>query len=565
MTGTATDRAPDRTGGGGEAGPRPPARRAVPVSVLAACALVLLQGLLWAWLNPALRAPDETQHVNSVLRLAEGGGWPPAGDALTSQALFGAMDQAGVLEGGRTVLPRGPERFDPRTNPAAPIFSLVEPTPEDERDSLEELEDTNSPYRSIDQMTQHPPGYYALAAGVFDLASLEDWRYDRAVFALRALTAVMLSVVPLCAYLTARRLRLPERTARLSAFVPAAIPQVGFLGGSVTNDGLTVLLVSIGIVLLTAIAVDGPTARRSLALGVVCGLACLVKATALPLIPLIPVAVLLGLRRRGERGTALVGRALVPSLVTLAVAFVVGGWWWGLNLLRYGTVQPPAYELAPAPLPEKTKLEFAGAFVTRVGNSFFGNFGQLELPLSYTLTRVLTVVLVLLVVVAFVRRGSRGTLLLLFVLPAVSLVLLFQTTYAAHVETHLLPGLQGRYLFIALVPISVAVALGLDVLGTALRAPRTVAVLAVLAGLGLAVFGAWHAFRGYYWEPGQPLEAAVSRWIHWAPYDWRWFAVLLVPAGVAALLVLAGQLARERAARDRPGTAGPAGHRPVRA
>ena len=30
-------------------------------------------------------------------------------------------------------------------------------------------------------MTQHPPGYYGVAAVVYDLLGAGDWRYDRAM------------------------------------------------------------------------------------------------------------------------------------------------------------------------------------------------------------------------------------------------------------------------------------------------------------------------------------------------------------------------------------------------
>ncbi len=39
--------------------------------------LVVTVAACWAVLTPAFRAPDEPQHLNSVLRLAYGGGWPP--------------------------------------------------------------------------------------------------------------------------------------------------------------------------------------------------------------------------------------------------------------------------------------------------------------------------------------------------------------------------------------------------------------------------------------------------------------------------------------------------------
>lgn len=506
--------------------------------------LLTFEGLLWGLLSPILRTPDETQHVNSIMRVAEGGGWPRPGDAYVSQEVFAAMRLAGVVAPGRTLLPRAPERYDPRTNPKLPVFTFLTPTGVKQRVSLHDLQGAKTPYRSIDQMTQHPPGYYAVMAGVFDALSLDNWRYDRAIYLLRAFTALSLFVVPLCTYLTARRLKLSERAARFAAFVPAAIPMVGFLGGSVTNDGLTIAFCSLGALLLATVATRAPTWRRLGLLGLVVGLACLLKGTALVLIPLVPLAVLLGVRAGGARGLEALGKAAPRALLSLVVAFVIGGWWWALNVVRYGTVQPAAYELKPAPLPLLTRTQFAGEFFTHVGNSFFGNFGQLELPLPYPLTWALSALFIALIAVSLLRRRFRGAAVLLLLSPLLSLALLLQTTHAAHVKTHLLPGMQGRYLFPALVPLSVLVALGLERIAKAVRVPRVVFVVATVGGLVLAVYGALWAFAGYYWEPGTPFMSAVSRWLSWSPYSWRVIAGLLVVGGLASIGVLVSQIRR---------------------
>jgi hypothetical protein len=58
--------------------------------------LVVAVAGCWAVLTPAFRAPDEPQHVNSVLRLAFGGGWPAPGEALMSPAMDVARHQAAL-------------------------------------------------------------------------------------------------------------------------------------------------------------------------------------------------------------------------------------------------------------------------------------------------------------------------------------------------------------------------------------------------------------------------------------------------------------------------------------
>jgi hypothetical protein len=55
--------------------------RWVPPAVALASVLLFLVSLAWAVVTPALRGADEGAHLNSVVRLAEGGGWPQPGDA----------------------------------------------------------------------------------------------------------------------------------------------------------------------------------------------------------------------------------------------------------------------------------------------------------------------------------------------------------------------------------------------------------------------------------------------------------------------------------------------------
>ena len=61
-------------------------------SPVAWVATVLFVGLmvLWTIVTAGFRNPDEPQHVNSVLRIAEGGGWPAPADAYMSPEVLRA-------------------------------------------------------------------------------------------------------------------------------------------------------------------------------------------------------------------------------------------------------------------------------------------------------------------------------------------------------------------------------------------------------------------------------------------------------------------------------------------
>src|SRR5687768_4159334 len=79
---------------------------APPVAVFVASGLLFVVCLMWAVMTPGTRAPDELQHLNSIIRLADGGGWPEPGDARVTSGVLESRDEAGAtLDGVRTYVP----------------------------------------------------------------------------------------------------------------------------------------------------------------------------------------------------------------------------------------------------------------------------------------------------------------------------------------------------------------------------------------------------------------------------------------------------------------------------
>src|SRR5687768_2196113 len=97
--------------------------RLVPASVVLASVLLFLASLLWAVLVPVYQAPDEIYHVNSVLRVAEGGGWPRPGDARLEDEVVTSRGLSGVAT------PEGRTSFDGGAGrpPGVPMFADVSP------------------------------------------------------------------------------------------------------------------------------------------------------------------------------------------------------------------------------------------------------------------------------------------------------------------------------------------------------------------------------------------------------------------------------------------------------
>ena len=103
------------------------------VSTLIAVSAVLV---FWSMTAPLIASIDEPRHVNSVLRLMQGGGWPPPQTAQMLEGTLLAMQEAGHPYG-------------------APD---IDPVPADERSVITSLDEEGlGEVSAKDWLNQHPP------------------------------------------------------------------------------------------------------------------------------------------------------------------------------------------------------------------------------------------------------------------------------------------------------------------------------------------------------------------------------------------------------------------------
>ena len=539
----------------------------MPALVWAVTVLHTLLMLGFAVLYPPFLNPDEAQHVDLILAVQEEKVvWAP-GERRVSQAIVTAFAEASIYGIGQG-------------NPqAVPLGSATIRARED-RQSFRELGiDQPGPVTELpNQLVQHPPLYYALAAGVLEVLPGSDaYRWDVTLGILRVLGALLVSPLPLLVFITGRKLS-PERP-----WVPVAassavllIPGLTRAGGSVNNDNLLILLsaallVPVAALLATPASPGRRTAwGRAAAIGVLMGLVAFTKGTGLVMLVLLGLAY--GLACVRQR------RVIWQEMLTVGiVATAVGGWWWVRNLLVYGTLQPiglgaEALARVRGPAAPADVERSAAGFVIRaswkLAQLFVGALGQFTPPrLSPWLVSTMAVVAVVGVLAALVLRGAiRRADAVCFVVPVLFLYgYLLLAAYPWYLHNLSYPGLQGRYFYFLLPGLLLSVAAGWETLTP--RVVRPVAPVAVcLAGVAMQAWAAWRIFS-FLWDglPGadwtvSSVERGVGVLVFYAP--WPPPVTVAIPVAVtlaagAVLLVAWRHVRGHLAATARRTEAGP--------
>ncbi|MCP4164452.1 MAG: glycosyltransferase family 39 protein [Chloroflexi bacterium] len=423
----------------------------------------LLLGCLYVLFTPTWQAPDEPAHYNYLRQVAT--------SARLPVLLQGDYDQA-YLEAIKA------QKF-----------------PDD---------------MSIDRIRyegHQPPLYYWLASPVYRLTSHLD--ISRSVQAIRLLGVVLGAGVVILVWASSRRL-FPSHPhiATLAAGFAAFLPMHLAMMASINNDTLAELLIALGVYRLLGHLKHGEwRARAWVVTGIVVGLGMLTKFQAYILLPMTGIVWLYDVwrcrqERECKRSTWLngVGWLLPPLLLPLA--------WWRRNTMVYGLTDPLGlYWHDAVVVGQPRTAEWIAAngwggyldrYVSFTFKSFWGVFGWLGAFMDGRVYSLLFILSVLVVVGMLWQLGryrlgtiklseyqKRGLVLLVIQL---LIVLLTYLWYNLGFVQH-----QGRYLFPALVPISIAFAIGLNGLfspqGSRWGAIVAIGLVAIMGLLGLATGG----------------------------------------------------------------------------
>ena len=501
-------------------------------------------GLAYSIIGPFYRAPDEQKHVDMIKHYGESRGYP-------DPRIRAAFDP-GVWASGRLVLPAR----DPELGGARPPQSEDEAEPRQLRPTFKELatsqDPTGVPRRN--QLTQHPPLHYVLASsfGSFVGASVpeEAWTWDREVWLYRLFSVFLVAPLPLLAATAARAIGVSSQGSVLAAAAMLLIPMRSYIGAAVNNDASMMLGAAIAVTAGLA-HLKRPNWQSAAVASGGAAVAAWSKSTGASLVPWVLLVVLVAaipdLRKARHR----------DALIRLGTAFtvsVLGAGWYLTNLVRFRDPQPSSFTRRSVEGAETPLWLFLQTGFERVAGTFWGQPGRRAgVTLAAWLVASLTVAVVLasiaLMVVVFRRRRRRILVGLLVGLWIVQAGLLFSNTFEHYLRTGKYVAMQGRYLYAALVPFAVLVALFSDeVLPERMRSWAVANAIAGGAALHLVLAGSMLAG---FWA-GDGVVGRVDAVLAWSPLPAVVGALVLglppVVTGLMALAVVRTSLGESRLA-----------------
>lgn len=440
----------------------------------------LLIGALYALQTPDWQVPDEPAHYNYVRQLAEQGRLPELKMGDYDQDYLGQLTS---------------QRFPPGL-------------------SVQEVE-----YED-----HQPPLYYLLATPVYLI-------FDGALEPLRFFSLLLGAGVVCLAYAVAREVASP-RIALGTAALVAFLPQHVAMMAGVNNDSLAELLIGLALWMTLRWArgqdkgqsatprskAEGETddgARWLVGLGLVLGLGLVTKMSVLPIVFTAALALYWAWRRAERREWKKLARWLA---LVFGPALLIAAPWWLRNVSLYGGLDIYGFANHDAVVFEQPRTTdwiadyglraWLERGVTFTFQSFWGQFGWMSVLLPTWLYRVLALCsLILLIGLVYwlrearserrflgPRSGAEGdTFYALRFTILATLVGLGVIAYAYYNRTFVQH--QGRYLFTALIPLALGVALALDALLRSLRWPEPLRpltfALPYLALAALDLYALW--------------------------------------------------------------------------
>ncbi len=502
--------------------------RHAPRSVWLVTALFGLILAGWSVLAPIYHAADEPNHADAVMRLEEGRGWPSSITARVTDEGIGATAAS----------PYGRPAHRLTIN-YGPIPASLAPSRHDRPkwEDLRALPGTSG--KLLQQIPQHPPGYYWYEALILRAGGAAGWRWDIAVSTMRLLSALLVVWLPLLSWATAWKATGRRRAGVIASIFPLAVPELTHVGGSVTNDNLITLAGAATLLGVVCALAGDRTRKTALWTGIWLAVALWSKAFGLVLVPLVFVVYAADwIRGRPARSLLPDRRSGILLALSAGVGIGLGCWWYVVNEIRYGSLQPGVPNFPPGKFignDPVLELKYASQGML---SRWWGSLGWYEVNLPWRLVVLATVIVVAAALLAFLRLRGRRTGLVALTYSTVLLYLLV-VGQAVHyyLRHHYVAGLSGRYLFVGFSGVAAVVGAGFSALPS--RISRWMPLAMLLAALGMQAEAA-HLAINRWWRPvgGSLRQAwtAFSAWSTW-PVGVLWTAIVLTALLAVAALV----------------------------
>jgi hypothetical protein len=490
--------------------------------------------LAFVLLVPPYHGPDEPAHFDMIHQYQR----DPLPRRPTTRVPF-IIKAAPVDRAGRLLSPLsfGTVR--------KPRLSLAAAPPRRDRPTLAELGKPRPPV--YNNMSQHPPLYYLIAAGLTKAITVPDsiWSWDRELFLARLISVLLVAPLAVLASAAVLAIRLPRGVGAIAAAFTLMIPQKSFIGSVVNNDALVMLLAAVSVVAALKYLAGG-SPRTAWAAGAASGALALTKSTGVVVCAWVAVLVLCTAFMRWRGGS----RADAWKALLGAGAFIaVGSSWYVYNTIRFGRPQPTPRRIIAHPVPTRFST-FLREFADLMSRNFWGRpASRLGVALPWWISHPLSMLTIAIVIFgALSVRSHRRYLLWLLALCAVhSTVLIRQNWRANRVHmggpTVILGGLQGRYFFPLLVPIAVLVAAAFwSVLSRFSRAALVYAAAALIAiGTALHLVLGERMLVGYWVAPGVSYARHLHAVEAWSPLPVPLTIIMLaLPCIVSAIALMLG-------------------------
>jgi 4-amino-4-deoxy-L-arabinose transferase-like glycosyltransferase len=316
-----------------------------------------------------------------------------------------------------------------------------------------------------------PPMYYLAASPVFRLTARLPLTVR--VVSLRMVSIIFAALVLVVAYAAVGHI-LGVWSGVMAAGVIAFVPMWVFIGASVNNDSLGVLVTSTILWFLVHI-VSAKTSVQSVHVtwyaltGVLLGIAFVTKSTSYVVAPLIAWAVLTpGPDEKWSRAMFIQGTRRLG--LVYGIATLIGGWWFGRNAWIYGgldvigKVRHDAVVLGQ-PTPGALSSSVLFSILETIFHSFWAQFGWMGVVVDRRIYIALFIISTCAALGCFVilARHLRGQAIFTRVqrrtLALFALSAFFTAVALAYYNLSFIQS-QGRYLFPALVPLAAYFVIG---------------------------------------------------------------------------------------------------------